>query len=533
MSEKDTQGQRPIDRRSILRAGLGVTAGIGLAGCADTGSQNADPDEVPEGGTLVWGHNETPQELDVHTSTAESSYRVLASITEPLVGLTTGLEPTNETDARQAGLAADWTISDDGLEYEFQLREGITFHDGSDFTSADVKYTFDRIRNPDTGARHFSILTQISEVETPDDLTVRLILDDPYQPLIRQLTYLQTAIIPEDSAEGFAENPIGTGPFVFENRVQGEEIVLEAYDDYWNEGPYIDTLEHRVLTDPDTRLNTLESGDVNFTNNIPMSQVDRVTSSDSLKTETWNPVSFTFMPMNNTEPPFDDQSFRQAIDFALDKEELVEGALFGFGEPIETPSFPESPFRNDSLSAREQDFEQARSLIDDSAYDIDEFSLEFKVSPNYPWHIDAATLIEDDLNEVGLNVQIQQLQWGEWLDQVIVQQNYQFAMVNWFRGWEPTYYLRNIWHSEGDFNFLGYSSTEFDDRLDSASQAIDDEEAISGYQEAQTVLHEDLPSLQLWFRNGIMGAQENVIDIESVLNPNKSFVHFNRVKIDQ
>jgi peptide/nickel transport system substrate-binding protein len=454
---------------------------------------------------------------------------------EPLVGVTEDLELSSDPDAQQPGLAKDWTVSDDKMEYELTLRDGVKFHDGSDLTSADVKYSYERIMDPDVGASHNHIFKKIDTVETPDDQTVRITLGETYQPFLRQLTYLATVIMPEGSAGKQVEEPIGTGPFKFESRQQGDKIVMSGFDDYWNEGPYIDTLEQRSLTDPDTRLTTLQTGDVNYTNDIPLSKVQEIVGNDSddIETRTWNPLCFAFLPMNNGEPPFDDRNFRHAIDYAIDKQELVDGALYGFGEPIESPSFPDSKYRNNNLESRKRDFELARSLIEQSAYGIDEFSIEFKVSPNYPWHVDAATIMQQHFTQVGLDVSIQQLQWGEWLQQVIVDQNYTLAMVNWFDGWEPTYIYRNIWHSEGQFNFLNYASDQFDSTLDEASTATSEDAAGQKYNEAQSVLHEELPSLQVWFRKGAMGGKSNVKGMDTILNPNHSFVQFDRVWLEQ
>ncbi|ELZ37243.1 ABC transporter periplasmic protein [Halorubrum tebenquichense DSM 14210] len=529
-------------------AGVGTT----LAGCSGggsggggSGSDGGDggsggatgpSGEPQEGGTLVWGHSEVTQELDVHLAQTAASSRFLNNVHETLVGLSGELEISTAPDVTRPGLAADWEINDDRTEYTFTLRDGVTFHDGSELTSADVRYTFERIMDPDVGARYSGVLTAVESIETPDDSTVVLSMSERYNPLLRQLAFTGTAIIPEGSASEQASNPVGTGPFVFESRQQGNRAELSAFDDYWGEGPYVDTLEERTMTDPDTRLTGLTDGDLDYINDIPLDDMSSYVdgANDAVQTSTWRPLAFNHMYLHNDRPPFDSVNWRRAIDFALDKQELVEGALFGQGSTLATPSFPNSPYRNDDLDPRPQDVEQARSLIEDSEYGIDEFApIEFKVTTNYPWHVTAATIMEQHFSEVGLDVEIQELQWGDWLTQVTSNMDYRMAMVNWFGGWEPAQMYRGLFHSEGSFNSFAYASDDFDSAIENAETAPSEEEEVEYYREAQRVLHEEVPSPMLWFRDGAMAAKPSVGGIDTVLAPNNTEVNFGSAWLDE
>ena len=536
--EQHTDGRTA--RRRFL-AGMGATTLAGVAGCLGgggeptetSGSGGGDGDPT-EGGTLVWGHSEVTQELDIHIVQTAASSRFLNNVHETLVGLNSELEVTSEPDVVRPGLAADWEINDDRTEYTFTLREDVSFHDGSTLTSADVAYSIDRITDPDLGARYSGVFAQLNEVRTPDERTVVLEMNERYNPLIRQLAFTGTAIVPEDSGDQQGSEPVGTGPFVFESRQQGNRAELSGFDDYWGTGPYLDTLEERTVTDPDTRLTGVQEGQYDYINDVPLDNMQDVLDDDSLATSTWRPLSMNHIYFHNDRAPFDSVEWRKAIDYAIDKEELVEGALFGQGAATETPSFPNSPYRNDDLEPRGQDFEQARSLIDSSPYDIDEFApLEFKVTTNYPWHVTAATIMEQQFSEMGLEIEIQELQWGDWLSQVTANLDYRMAMVNWFGGWEPAQMYRGLFHSEGSFNSFAYASDSFDTAIENAETAGSREEEISAYQEAQRVLHEEAPSPTLWFRDGAMAGTPAVGGIDTILDPNNTEVNFAEAFLDE
>lgn len=539
-----------IVRRRRFLAGVGATTIAGVAGCtgdggsgdggatdtqAEGGTAAGGASGTPaEGGTLVWGHSEVTQELDIHIVQTAASSRFLNNVHETLVGLNADLEVTSDADVVRPGLAENWEISDDRRQYTFTLREGVTFHDGSELTSADVAYTVERITDPDLGARYSGVFAQLDGVETPDDRTVVLNMQERYNPLIRQLAFTGTSIVPEGSGDQQGETPVGTGPFVFESRQQGNRAELSAFDDYWGTGPYVDALEERTVTDPDTRLTGVREGQYDYINDVPLDNMNDVLDNEELSTARWRPLSVNHIYFNSSRPPFDSVNWRRAVDYAIDKEQLVEGALFGNGAATESMSFPNSPYRNDELEPRSQDFEQARALIQDSQYDMNEFApIEFKVTTNYPWHVTAATIMQQQFSELGLEVEIQELQWGDWLSQVTANMDYRMAMVNWFGGWEPAQMYRGLFHSEGSFNSFGWANDDFDAALENAETAPDRETEIEQYREAQRILHEQAPSPPLWFRDGAMAGVSELGAIDSILEPNNTEVNFAEAWLDE
>lgn len=532
----DTASRRRFMRYATAGAMMGTA---GLAGCIGD-DDDTDEETPPDGlsGTLVWGHSETSQRLDVHTLQTAASSRFLRSVHESLVGLSEDLVPTTDPTTNSPGLAADWEVSEDRLSYTFTLREGVTFHDGSELTSDDVVYSFERIMDPDTGAANRNTFevggeSNVEAIEAPDDMTVEIHLHDVYHPFLHQLTDNSSAIIPADSGPEQSSTPIGSGPYQFDFRDQGDQAMLVAFEDYWGDGPHLEAVNERTVTEPETRITSLEVGNFHVINDIPLVQIDDVAADPNLQTETWTPLSFAFLNMNNAVEPFDDRDFRVAMDFAIDKDALVEGALFGHGHPIATPSFPTDPFRNDDLDPREQDYDEAAALFESSPYDPDDYELVFKVSTNYPWHVDAAEIIRDHLLGAGLNVEIQTFTWTDWLTEVIANQDYRLAMVNFFGAWEAHELYRELWGTGGFFNFRNVSIEAFDEEMDAARRAESDDEARGHYHEAQRILYDNVPDVLLWFRDGSLAADPAVGNVDQLVDPSGTMLNFRDAFLDE
>jgi len=529
-------------------ATAGTVAGAGLAGCS-SGSDDpiesegddstevyttANPDEITEGGRLVWAHSEQMIDNDVHLTSGESSYRVLSNIHEPLIGLSRDLELTADPDAAQPGLASDWEAGDDLLSYTFELREGIMAHNGDELTAEDVKYSFDRIRDPESGANNQFIFKKVESTEVIDDYTFQFTLKERFRRFIAYLAYYSSAIIPEGTGPGQESNPVGFGPFQWESRSVGESVVMNAFDDYWNDGPYIDTLEQRTATDPNSRLTGVQTGEADITNDVPLPQISDVVDNGSgdLKIKKWRPLCVGYILHNTAQPPFDDQNFRQAIAYAINKQEIVNGAIYGHGVPTESGILPPNKFRNGDLERRGQDIETAKQHFEDSQYDVSEIELDFMVSPNYPWHVDAAQIMQQMFEEAGLSVNIDQVQWNQWFNRAFGG-DYTISFVNWFEGWDPSYWLRNVMYSDGAYNMLGYASNNFDAALDNAATADTEEQAIEHYKEAQVIRHEEAPIVPVWFREGAIAARQHTNGIATLPNPDKSLFRFEEVWLDQ
>jgi len=536
----DTRFDELSRRRLLQVTGVGgLTTVAGCAGNDGDGSNDetttsatsqpttADPSSIEEGGTLVWGHSEVTQKLDPHFTITAASNRMLNNVYQRLVGLNSNLAPTKDADARKPGLAKDWTISEDRKTYTFTLRSDIKFHDGQFFTSADVKYSFDRIIESDNASAS-SVFRHVDSVEAPGDQTVVVNLEQVFQPQLRQFATSGTEIVPEGAgSDQLSQNPIGTGAFKFESREQGNQTILTAFEDFWGEpGPYIDTLEMRAVTDPDSRITGVESGDYDFINDVPIVDLGDVMENDQFNTQTWSPFNRTFLNFNYNKSPSRDPNFRKAIAYAIDKEELIEGTIFGHGVPSVSPSFPNSPFRNNGLKTRSQDLDKAKELLDNSEYEYGD-TLTFEVTANWPWHANAALLIGQQLNEIGLNTEVNKTQWSNWISEVYTNGNYRLAMANYFGLWEPAVLYRNLYASGGTYNYENISDEEFESMLSEAEQAKSQDEAIQKFKDLQKYLYnEKLVDIVIWLRKGSMTAKPKVKGMQTFLEPDNTSLDF-------
>ncbi|MGN6101803.1 MAG: ABC transporter substrate-binding protein, partial [Devosia sp.] len=226
-------------------------------------------DDAPQkGGTLVWGHSETTQNLDIHQTGTASSLRVLQNIHSSIVTVDKNL-------AVIPGLAESFEQSPDGMTYTFKLRKGVKFHDGSTMTSADVKYSFERVKDPKTGAVNFEVFNSVASIDTPDDDTVVIKLSKVNAPFLARLAENGAgAVIPKDSGPKQGTTPIGAGPFKFVSYEAGHEVQMARFDDYWEGPAFLDKVIAREVTESTVRLTGLQTGELQLINDIPADRID-------------------------------------------------------------------------------------------------------------------------------------------------------------------------------------------------------------------------------------------------------------------
>ena len=508
-------------RREFLQGTTALAGGAVVAGAMPR--RAAAQGEPQRGGTLIWGHSETTQNLDMHQTGTASTGRLLQNVHDSIVTI-------DETFQVVPNLAESFEMSEDGLTYTFNLRRGVRFHDGSEMTSADVKYSFERCRNPETGAVNFEVFNDVDAIETPDDHTVVIRMARVNAPFLFRLAENGAGVVmPEGSGEIQGTTPVGTGPFRFISREFGNEVVLEAFAEHWRGAPYLDRVISREVTEPTVRLTGLETGEFHLINDIPLDRVERLTGDPSLQVLTWFPLSWAFLNFNHDNPKFQDARVRRAFDLMIDKEVLVQGALWGQGVTTASPSFPASPSHNEDIEPRAQDVEAARALLAEAGYGDGEFELTFKVTTNYPWHVEATQILVEWFRQAGVNASIQQLSWSDWLSQCWVDRDYEMTMMNFFTLWEPDFLYYSLWNSEGAFNYRNISDPEIDRMTSEARRVVDPIERAEIYKAIQTRVQEEALDVVLWFRNGTVAAQPEVGGLDALVHPNGSNLQFRNV----
>ncbi len=480
-------------------------------------------DTPVSGGTLIWGHSETTQNLDMHQTGTASSGRVLQNIHSSIVTVDENLNVI-------PGLAESFEVSPDGLTYTFKLRPNVKFHNGATMTSADVKYSFERCKDPATGAVNFEVFNNVASIDTPDDMTVVITMSAVNAPFLSRLAENGAGVImPVDSGPTQGTNPMGAGPFKFVRYEVGTVVEMARHEEYWDGPAYLDGVLAREITEPTTRLTGLRTGELHMINDIPLDRVSELEGDASLQVKTWFPLNFDFVNMNHTFEPFQDKRVRIAFDMIIDKEALMQGALWGQGATSPSPSYPTSAAYNKNLVQRAQDIEGAKALLAEAGYPEGSLNIVFKATTNYPYHIESAQILVEWFRMAGVNLTIEQLTWADWLSQCWVDRDYQMTMMNFFTLWESDFLYYSVWNSKGAFNYRAINDPIIDELTEKARITVDDAERAAIYQQVQQQIFDEAHDIILWFRNGTIGAQPNVMGLDTVVHPNGSNLNFHKV----
>jgi peptide/nickel transport system substrate-binding protein len=421
-------------------------------------------------------------------------------------------------------------MSDDGLTYTFKLRPNLKFHNGAPITSADVKYSFERVKDPKTGAVNFEVFNAVDSIETPDDLTVVIKLGKINAPFLSRLADNGAgAIMPRDSGPTQGTHPMGAGPFKFTKYDVGSLVQMERFDDYWDGPALLDGIMAREITEPTTRLTGLRTGELHMINDVPLDRVAEIEGKGDLQVLKWFPLNFDFINMNHDFEPFKDARVRKAIDLIIDKEALLQGAIWGEGQTTASPSFPTSPSYNKDLKQRAQDIAAAKALLAEAGYEPGKLKVVFKVTTNYPYHVESAQILLEWFREAGVDLTITQLTWADWLSQCWVDKDYQITMMNFFTLWEPDFLYYSLWNSTGAFNYRNIKDATIDELTEKARITVDPTARADIYKAVQQRVLDETHDILLWFRNGVIGAQPKVMGLDTVVHPNGSNLNFHKV----
>ena len=365
-----------------------------------------------------------PDTLDPHKTAGTLTFQTLKSIYDTLV------EPDMEGNIIPA-LASSWVISEDSLTWTFTLRRDVTFHNGDKLSSADVKATLERVMNKATASPKANDFAAIKSVEAPDDYTVVLRLSAPAVPLLATLASGWGAILPKSLIEAghdFASKPVGTGPFVFKEWVRDNKIVLEKNRAYWMKGlPKLDGLEFDIIPERAVQVQGLIAGQIDATEMVDVEDLPALEASPKVKIEKMMTSLILVMGLNCSRPPLDDLRVRQAINQAVDKQKVLDVA-YGGGMPIGAFMNYGNAFYKDFAGLYPYDPAKAKSLLAQAGVGQDTV-LEMLVPNNYPPHIKAAELYQQMLEQVGLNVKLQLIDWSAWLSDVYKAGKYDLTVI--------------------------------------------------------------------------------------------------------
>jgi len=327
------------------------------------------------------------------------------------------------------GLAQSWMISDDGLTYTFKLAEGVTFHDGTTMDAEDVKFSLDRARAEDSANAQKALFASIADVEAVDASTVKITLSAPNGSLLFNLAWGDAVIVAPESIENIKQAPVGTGAFKFANWVQGDNITLEKNADYWGTPAKLDKVTFKFISDPTAAFAAVMAEDVDVFAGYPAPEnVPQFEADPRFQVIVGNTEGETILSTNNKMPPFDNVKVREAMAYAIDRQAIIDGAMFGLGTPIGTHFAPHNPDYVDLTAGSAYDPEKAKALLAEAGF-AEGFTTTLKLPPpSYARR--GGEIIAAQLREVGIQTEITNLEWAQWLEEVFKGKDFGLTIVS-------------------------------------------------------------------------------------------------------
>ena len=490
---KKSYGRRTLSIFLVVLSTLTIT----LSGCSSkkagddaAGQPNATENASSENGEagnangpsaddlseITIGIPQDIDSMDPHMAKAAGTREILFNVYEGLV------KPDSDGNLQPA-IASDYTLSDDGKVYTFTLRSGVKFHDGSEVTVADVKYSIERNAGTDGSDPLISAFSNIESVETPDDSTVVMTLKEANTEF---LAYMTVAIIPAANADPEG-NPIGTGPYKYVSRSPQENVVLTKFDEYWGEPAYIKDITLKVEANGDSVVMDLEGGSIDMYARVTSAQASQLSDKFEIYEGTMNLVQALYL--NNAEEPFNNELVRQALCYAIDPQTIMDFVSDGKGTEIGSSMFPSfGKYFDESLNdTYNQDIEKAKSLLADAGYP-NGFSFTITVPSNYTQHVDTAQVLVEQFKEIGVNATIQEVEWNSWLEDVYTNRNFQSTVVGVDASTLTAYALLSRFASDAGNNFINYKNPDYDAAFKAAVEAVDDNEKTAKYKECTKIL---------------------------------------------
>lgn len=507
-----------------------------LAACTDDSNVDeeagsSDSGNSEQGGNMTISIPSDIVSLDPHGSNDDPSEQIRDTIYEPLV--------THDEDLKLVPALAEEYEQVDETTWRFKLREGVKFHDGSDFNADVVKANIERIQDPARASARESYFDMVGEINIIDDYNIELVTEYPYAPLLNNLSHgagkmiskelidadYQNALeqaesnlsleeyyelrnrggeehgqVVEDISQYVGEKvetgPVGTNYFKFESRNPGEETVVSRNDDYWDTPALLDDITFKVVTEPASRIAELESGSSDAIISTLTSNTDRVEQTDGMTLMRSDAVNVDYIGFNTSKAPFDDPKIRQAISHAFNSEAVLDGVYNGSGMPANGSLAPALLGYSEELQGREYDMARAEELLAEAG--AEDLTINLMVNDDNPERLDVALWLQESLNEIGVTLNVEQVEWGAYLDATGNAEHDMFIL-----GWgnttgDPDETITSLYHTDNagnNGNRAFYSNPELDEILDNARQETDEAVREQMYIDAQEIIIQEAPSI--------------------------------------
>ena len=459
-----------------------LTSTVALSGCS------GDKDNSSSSITIG-----IPQDiedsLDPHDMLAAGTKEIFFNVYE-------GLYKADSEGNLVPAVASGVEISEDGLTYTFTVKEGVKFHNGNPVTAEDIKYSVEKFADIEGGAPSIAAFSNIESVEIADDTKVAIKLAQPDSDFLTMLSTIEAAIIPADNADPDA-NAIGTGPYKYVSRSPLTNVKMERFDDYWGEKAHIEKVTFKICANADTIAMELNGGSIDMFSRLTTAQMAE------LDMEKYNVLEGNMnlvqaLYLNNDFEPFSDVRVRQALCYAVNREEVLDFVSDGKGTIIGTSMIPAfGKYYDESLAELyPYDVQKAKDLLAEAGYG-DGFTFTITVPSNYQQHVDTAQVIAEQLKDVNVTAEIQLVDWNTWLSETYSNRNYEATVIGVDAPQlTATAFLDRFVSTAGD-NFVNYENADYDVAFANAMATTDEAQKVVYFKECETYLAKDAANVYI------------------------------------
>ncbi|ASJ76436.1 ABC transporter substrate-binding protein [Granulosicoccus antarcticus] len=387
-------------------------------------------------------------------------------------------------------LAAGWSIEDEGLRYIFGLRADATFHDGAEFSADDVKFSIDRAMADDSTNAQKGLFANIDNVEIIDPLTIAINLKQPDGNLLFNLAWGDAVILDPASAADAATHPVGTGPFKFANWVQGDRVEIVRYADYWGKPVKLEKATFKFISEPTAAYSAILAGDLDAFPNYPAPEnLAQLDVDPRYSVVLGSTEGETILAMNNAVAPFDDVRVREAVVHAINRDEIIDGAMYGYGTPIGTHFAPHNPAYLDLTAQSAFDPEKSKALLKEAGHEND-LTVTLKLPPPV-YARRGGEIIAAQLRDVGITANIENLEWAQWLEQVFKGKDFDLTIISHTEPMDIGIY------ANPDYYFQ-YDNADLQALMTSLNTETDPDKRTELLQQAQQIIADDYVNAYLF-----------------------------------
>jgi len=443
-------------------------------------------------------------------------------------------------------LAQNWEVSPDGLIIIFYLRKNVHWHDGYRFSAEDVEFTYKKLIDPQIPTPYSGDFQMVESLEVVDNYTIKVKYKEPFSP---GLSSWGMSILPKHLLEkenliktDFQRNPIGTGPYRFKKWKNQEKIELVFNADYFEGRPYISRYINRIIPDEAAIFLELQTKAVDYTGLSPIAYQFK-TNTPFFK-ENFNKFrlpsfSYTYLGYNLKNPLFKDKKVRIALDYAVDKDEIIKMVFFGLAKPVTGPFIADSWAYNIEIAPREFNIAKAKEILKECGWsDADDdgilekygrkFDFTITINQGNDQRIKTAEIIQKKLKDIGVNVKIRVLEWSVFLSECVEKRNFDTVLLGWSLSLDPDPF--DIWHSsktkEGEFNFIGYNNKDVDNLIMEGRKTLDQSQRKEIYRKIHKIIFDEQPYMFLYSPNSLV-----IIDKRfQGINPAPAGIGYNFIK---